>query len=339
MSSVTSPDESIQRCSQESELLRIAKKFNRFHFRDAENQDRCRPRPLYCNGHAIGLVRQAVADCLCRHPDVFDVQTERIDIVISSDNLSESELYDEVTSKVAQVLTQLRRDREETQDQTTTADDPLVALRGWRNEDYEIRSGGFKTSPLFRMERSATPLFGVRQYGVDINGYVRDPEKGLMVWIQKRSANKPTWPDKWDNFVSGGLSVGRGVADTAVKEANEEANVPQELAQTMTPAGAVSCFFESERGLFPNTEYVFDLELPSTFSPKNNDGEVDDFALVTAPDLLKLICDPTFKTTSCHVALDFLVRHGVVTPENEPNYAEIVELLHLPIHIEAFIRH
>ena len=80
----------------------------------------------------------------------------------------------------------------------------------------------------------------MRQYGVDINGYVRDPQKGLMVWIQKRSANKPTWPDKWDNFVSGGLSVGRGVADTAVKEANEEANVPQELARTMTPAGSVS---------------------------------------------------------------------------------------------------
>ena len=83
-------------------------------------------------------------------------------------------------------------------------------------------------------------LFGVRQYGVDINGYVRDPEKGLMVWIQKRSASKPTWPGKWDNFVSGGLSVGRGVADTAVKEANEEANVPKELAQTMTQAGSVS---------------------------------------------------------------------------------------------------
>ena len=44
-------------------------------------------------------------------------------------------------------------------------------------------------------------------------------------------------------------------------------------------------FFESERGIFPQTEFVFDLELPKTFKPKNNDGEVDDFALVPASDV------------------------------------------------------
>ena len=45
-------------------------------------------------------------------------------------------------------------------------------------------------------------MFGLRQYGVDINGYVMDPERGLCVWMQKRSITKPTWPGKWDNFVS-----------------------------------------------------------------------------------------------------------------------------------------
>ena len=44
-------------------------------------------------------------------------------------------------------------------------------------------------------------MFGLRQYGVDINGYVNDPEKGLCVWMQRRSVSKPTWPGKWDNFV------------------------------------------------------------------------------------------------------------------------------------------
>lgn len=39
-------------------------------------------------------------------------------------------------------------------------------------------------------------------------------------------------------------------------------------------AGCVSFFFESERGLFPNTEYVYDLELPLDFIPFNSDGEV-----------------------------------------------------------------
>lgn len=41
-------------------------------------------------------------------------------------------------------------------------------------------------------------------------------------------------------------------------------------------------FFESERGLFPNTEFVFDLELPADFVPSNSDGEVEAFELLPA---------------------------------------------------------
>ena len=46
-----------------------------------------------------------------------------------------------------------------------------------------------------------------------------------------------------------------------------------------------SFLYESERGIFPQTEFVFDLELPSEFTPKNNDGEVDEFALVPADEV------------------------------------------------------
>ena len=36
----------------------------------------------------------------------------------------------------------------------------------------------------------------------------------------------------------------------------------------------MSFYFQSERGLFPQTEFVYDLELPETFEPRNTDGEV-----------------------------------------------------------------
>jgi hypothetical protein len=75
-------------------------------------------------------------------------------------------------------------------------------------------------------------------------------------------------------MVSGGLSVGYGIRETAIKEAAEEASIPESLAQRIVSAGCVSFFFESERGLFPNTEYVYDLELPLDFIPNNADGEV-----------------------------------------------------------------
>ena len=92
-----------------------------------------------------------------------------------------------------------------------------------------------------------------------------------------------------DSFVGGGLSEGLGVLETAVKEAAEEANVPEDLAVGMKAAGSVSFFHQSERGIHPNTEFVFDLELPETFQPSNNDGEVDDWKLVPVEKVLNII--------------------------------------------------
>lgn len=48
-------------------------------------------------------------------------------------------------------------------------------------------------------------------------------------------------------------------------------------------------FYESERGLFPNTEFVFDLELPADFVPNNQDGEVETFELLPVKVLYNLL--------------------------------------------------
>ena len=100
----------------------------------------------------------------------------------------------------------------------------------------------------------------------------------------------------------------------------------------MKPVGSVSFLYLSERGIQPDTEYVYDLELPEDFSPSNTDGEVDDFVLVPVKEIPEFICKDNFKVTSAAIALDWLIRNGIVNPENESNFAEIVELIHLPIH-------
>ena len=92
-----------------------------------------------------------------------------------------------------------------------------------------------------------------------------------------------------DSFVGGGLSEGLGVREAAIKEAKEEANIPEELAVNMKAAGSVSYFYQSERGIHPTTEFVFDLELPETFQPRNNDGEVDEWKLVHVEQVVDII--------------------------------------------------
>ena len=101
----------------------------------------------------------------------------------------------------------------------------------------------------------------------------------------------------------------------------------------MRPAGSVSFFHGTPGGgICPDTEYVFDLELPESFSPSNNDGEVAEWRLVPVADIPDLICGDKFKTTSTSVIMDWMIRNGIVTPENCDNFAEIVELIHLPVH-------
>ena len=41
-----------------------------------------------------------------------------------------------------------------------------------------------------------------------------------------------------------------------------------------------SYFHENELGLHPETEFVFDLELPRSFEPTNTDDEVSDYYLL-----------------------------------------------------------
>lgn len=91
---------------------------------------------------------------------------------------------------------------------------------------------------------------------------------------------------------------------------------------------------------------MFDLELPLDFIPENADGEVETFELLPAAQCLEKLFSADFKTTSVPVALDFLIRHGLVTPENgkgvsrlmevsfcflEKEFIKVVELLHVPL--------
>ena len=150
--------------------------------------------------------------------------------------------------------------------------------------------------------------------------------------MQKRSLTQ-TWPGLKDNIVGGGLPAGMGGRENAIKEAGEEAGVPQHLAAQMKQVGSLSFLREYRGKMHPETVFVFDLELPETFSPSNTDGEVESFTLVPVEEVRSLICsEECFKINSSPVALDWLIRNGIVTPETDPDYPAIVENIHFPVH-------
>lgn len=75
-------------------------------------------------------------------------------------------------------------------------------------------------------------------------------------------------------------------------------------------------YFESPKGLSADTEFVFDLELPVDFVPQNADGEVEKFTLLTVNECIEWMYRSDYKTTSIPVTLDFMIRHGFISPNN-----------------------
>jgi isopentenyldiphosphate isomerase len=196
----------------------------------------------------------------------------------------------------------------------------------WRDEPYPVGTG-FYTPPLFEMERVAVPRFGVQAFGVHINGFVRDGDR-IFMWIARRADDKPTYPGMLDNMIAGGQPVGIGLKENVIKEAGEEAGVPRELAATAKPVGALSYRHEEDNMLKPDVMFIYDLELPADFVPRNMDGEAAEFRLLPVEQVLQITADTAdFKFNCSVVNIDFFIRHGVLTPD-DADYVDILRGMH-----------
>ena len=120
-------------------------------------------------------------------------------------------------------------------------------VKGWRNESYPVTTD-FSAPPLFQMERAGVPHFGVRAFGVHMNGYVRRAD-GLHMWIGRRARDKPTFPGMLDNTVAGGQPIGLGLVENLIKECKEEAGIPPEIARRAVPVGCITYCTEAADGI------------------------------------------------------------------------------------------
>lgn len=120
---------------------------------------------------------------------------------------------------------------------------------------------------------------------------------------------------------------GISCAENVVKECWEEAGIPKELAAAAVSTGFVSYVSMSAEGLKPDVLFCYDLQLPEDFVPKPQDGEVEEFMLWDLEKVAAVIVESQeYKPNCCLVVIDFLIRHGYVTPE-EPGYLQLVKQL------------
>ncbi|XP_074368490.1 nudix hydrolase 20, chloroplastic-like isoform X3 [Apium graveolens] len=196
-------------------------------------------------------------------------------------------------------------------------------IPGIRNELYPVMSS-FGTRAFFSLERAAAPYFGIKAYGVHMNGYVeKDGQKYL--WIGKRNESKPTYPGMLDHLVAGGLPHGISCGDNLVKECEEEAGILKSIASQAIPVGVVSYMDIDGYRYKRDVLFCYDLKLPESFVPKNQDGEVGSFRLIPVQLVADVIQKTEFFKPNCNlVIIDFLFRHGYIKPED----SGYLELLH-----------
>ena len=279
----------------------------RDHIRLCNNYDPTRAMPLLAGDDRIGLLRHDNAEMLRRFPDLFAVEGDKVRLLVRGDVETVSRAVDAVV-------------------------DALVAenrVPKWRNETFDV-APGWGAPAVFRLDRGAVPFFGTRAYGVHLNGYRRAGDT-LSLWVGRRAPDKKVAPDKLDNLVAGGVGNGHGLDDTLLKEGEEEASIPTSLTRRSLSVGAVSYRMETELGIRDDVLFVYDLEMPADFVPKNQDGEIVHFELMPASAVLERVrSTDQFKFNVNLVILDFAVRHGLLRPD-DPEYLDVATGLHRPL--------
>lgn len=212
--------------------------------------------------------------------------------------------------------------------------------QGWSDETYPVYTHppmqtNITYDPLaFAIERAALPLFGLVNFGCLLTAYVRDPlTNQLKLWIPRQSRTKRTWPGKLDVTSGGGMALGDSAMETIIRESAEEACLDKTyLQEHIQPTGVLPYPNRSPEGwILPGLYYLFEIPLPSDGSiyPRVNalDGEVEEFELMEVGHVLQCLLEGKFKASSALAILDFLIRHGYITEETDPRFADVCRVL------------
>jgi 8-oxo-dGTP pyrophosphatase MutT (NUDIX family) len=158
----------------------------------------------------------------------------------------------------------------------------------------------------------------MRTEGVHLNAFVTQEDGSLRIWLARRAMTHRQFPGQIDNLVAGGLPAGSSWKEALVEEAAEEAGLSASMLDAAHYAGTLSYCFDTPDGLVDSEAQVFDLEVRPSFTPRNHDGKVDGFLLMSLPDAERLVLEgDSFKFNCGLVMLDFLARHRDLAGQSE----------------------
>ena len=185
------------------------------------------------------------------------------------------------------------------------------------------------------IERFSRSLFGIVARGAHLTAYAQTGQ-GLEIWVPRRASTLFSYPDCLDTTVAGGVTAGEDPLTCVVREGIEEASLSDKLVRDNARSCGVLSYIGMNKTagggdytlITPDLIYVFDLEVEQNLMLKPGDEEVKEFYRWGVEKIKQSLAQGEFKTNSALVMIDFLIRHGLITPENERHYAEISSRMH-----------
>jgi 8-oxo-dGTP pyrophosphatase MutT (NUDIX family) len=148
----------------------------------------------------------------------------------------------------------------------------------WRNEQLAVTNP--QGEQVGTVERGAVRVLGITTCAVHLVGLAPD---GRM-WVQKRAMTKPNNPGQWDTLMGGMVSAADSLPQALARETWEEAGLQVDALVDVVQGGHVLFGRPSSEGggagyMVERIDW-FRAVVPEGMAPNNQDGEVDEFALL-----------------------------------------------------------
>ena len=180
----------------------------------------------------------------------------------------------------------------------------------WRNEqlavcDMQCQQG----QRVGTVERAAVRPLGIATQAVHLVGLTPD---GLF-WVQQRALDKPNDPGQWDTLMGGMVSSRDTVEAALARETWEEAGLTPEQLHHLTHGGVLTLRKPASDG--NGAGYVveridwYTCTVPEGVVPVNQDGEVAQFALMGAAQLLEAVQGGAFTLEASLILADVMGRN------------------------------
>jgi 8-oxo-dGTP pyrophosphatase MutT (NUDIX family) len=184
------------------------------------------------------------------------------------------------------------------------------SLPGWRNERMVVRDGD---RPLFGIERALLRPFGLKLRSVLACGFTITAV-GPLLWVARRSQDKPVDPGRLDAMVGGGIAGMDATFATLVRECEEEAGIPEALSRHARAAGSLEICYRIEYDGLPalhrEAVTLFELELPPHFLPRSSDGEHESILPMIPSEALASIDAGGWTRDGGQATADLILRRG-----------------------------